>query len=246
LKRTELTFYFLGVYMSPFVLPVSDWSTPASKIPRQHSGGWRIIKRKIRPFIVYPMNRVLGYDYYFHTSDAVYTTLQERAKSGYKTWMIDSPVEWYGFGEFMLRTKGPNVLVAGLGLGLIVHHLVMRRDIERICVVEISKEVISMVKPYLPKDRRVQIINEDFFKAVPKLAEMDRTFQTIIVDVISGKKESAENKEIIENARMIIEDYYLDAQQLFWGFHYDMDNEASFYMLHRIMSRRRRKREGTT
>jgi len=227
-------------------IPIFEWETPASKIPEQRVGDYRIKKRKIEANTVFPMNRVLGYDYYLHTQDTLYTELQQKVGRRWRTWMLDSPVEWYGMGEFALRARSGKVLVGGLGLGLVVHHLVNRRDINQIVVVEVSREVIDMVMSYLPEGEgyvyaidvdqvdknSITVLNMNFFKAVPKLSDAGFEFDTVIADLWAGKKEDPKVKETFEDARMVLEDSYMDSLHLFWGFHYEVDSEQSYQCLH--------------
>ncbi len=54
-----------------------------------------------------------------------------------------------------------HVLVAGLGLGLIVHALATNRSVTRITVVEREQDVIDLVAPLVPP---VEIVHGDFWE----------------------------------------------------------------------------------
>jgi len=55
-----------------------------------------------------------------------------------------------------------DVLIGGLGLGVVVNHLAARPEIDSITVVEVSQEVIHLVEPHLkdPEDK-VTVLRED-------------------------------------------------------------------------------------
>jgi len=207
-----------------FILPVWDWKTPATMIPQQSSKNFRIIKRIVRAGTAWPMCKTLGYDYCIFMSDVTLTLLQEKVvDGGWRDWMVDSPYEWYAMGEFSMRTMPPNVLVGGLGLGLILHHLTLRKDLEKIIVIEVSKDVIQMVSPYLPKDDRIEMIHGDFFKVVPKFASEDNRFNTVIVDISAG--EDYECTENFKNTIKLLDNYYPNALHLFHSFQKMVDME---------------------
>jgi len=65
--------------------------------------------------------------------------------------------------ELVERLPPGRVLCAGLGLGLMVHHLVNRPDIDEIHVVELSGDVIELVEPTLPGYGDVRVTRADFY-----------------------------------------------------------------------------------
>ena len=169
-----------------FLLPVWNWKTPATDIPEQVNGNFRVVKRVVKAGTAWPMCKTLGYDYCIFMNEATLTLLQEKIGDKWRDWMVDSPYEWFAMGEYAIRAMPPNVLVGGLGLGLILHHLTLRKDIEKIVVVELSKEIIEMISPYVPKDDRIEIIQGNFFEVIPKLVSERNIFNTVIVDIWAG------------------------------------------------------------
>ena len=81
---------------------------------------------------------------------------------GRKTWMVDDPPHWWAMEEHATIYRG-HVVVAGLGLGLIVHALVACPGVERITVVETEPDVITLVQPHLPLSGKVEIVAGDFW-----------------------------------------------------------------------------------
>lgn len=212
-----------------FILPIWSWRTPAAAIPEQVSGNFRVIKRVVEPGTAWPMCKTFGYDYCVFMREAVLTLLQERVENKWRDWMVDSPYEWYAMGEYAIRAYGPNILVGGLGLGLILHHLVTRRDIKKITVVEISRDVIQMISPHIPKDRRIKIVHGDIFNLVPQFASEGRKFDTIIIDIWAGK--DYEFVDDFKRLRDLLCRYYAEALHIFHPFQKILDTEEFFNCL---------------
>ena len=127
--------------------------------------------------------------------------------------------------DMVVRAKGPRVLVGGLGLGLLIHLLSLRRDIEEITVVEIQQEIIDMVKQYLPKVPKVEVIQGDFFSIMGELGYGKREFDTVICDIWKGRDEKS--KELYEDCRGELEYCFPDAKHLFWAFQTEHETEES-------------------
>lgn len=79
--------------------------------------------------------------------------------------MTNTPAEVMDHIPFIKKANG-NVLVAGLGLGMVVHELLKKPEVKRITVVEISNEVIKLVGNSY-KDPRLEIVNADIFAFEP-------------------------------------------------------------------------------
>ena len=92
--------------------------------------------------------------------------------------MSDTGMERYSNIEFITKANG-KVLIAGLGLGLILHNILNKKNILEIIVIENNNDVIKLVQPKF-KDSRLKIINADIFKWEPKPKE---NFDTIYFDI---------------------------------------------------------------
>lgn len=70
-------------------------------------------------------------------------------------WMSDTRAEFFDNMRFLRKAKelGGRVLVNGLGLGMVVGHLLECPEIEHIDVVEIDEDVIRLVAPSFECDR---------------------------------------------------------------------------------------------
>ena len=62
-----------------------------------------------------------------------------------------------------------NILVTGLGVGLINEYLITIPEIEKVVIVEKYKEVIEMVWTHCKRDERFEIINDDAETWIPTM-----------------------------------------------------------------------------
>lgn len=73
--------------------------------------------------------------------------------------MSNTPAEIRDFMSFVWRAKG-NVLINGLGLGVVLKAILQKSDVESVTVIELSEDVIKLVAPYFA-DPRVTIVQAD-------------------------------------------------------------------------------------
>jgi hypothetical protein len=139
-------------------LDTAGYESPASHYPDCRVGKARL--KTARYNGLYHCNGVRGYDFFVARRMAI-KMLQIKGK----TWMVDDPPHWWAMEEHAASYRG-RVLVAGLGLGLIVHALVKNPEVTEIKVIERDEDVISLITPHLPHDPRIEIINEDFFNVM--------------------------------------------------------------------------------
>ena len=80
--------------------------------------------------------------------------------------MSNTPAEVSDHMPFINNAKG-NVLIGGLGLGMVVKALIDSPDVTKITVVELSKDVIKLSGPTYSSNEKVHIVNEDIYKYKP-------------------------------------------------------------------------------
>lgn len=88
-----------------------------------------------------------------------------RLKCGSEVVMSNTPAEIDDHIRFISKASG-NVLIAGLGLGMVVKALLDKPEVHHITVVEKSEDVIKLVSPYY-QDSRVTIVHQDIFDYKP-------------------------------------------------------------------------------
>lgn len=85
------------------------------------------------------------------------------------TMMSNTPAEIYDFMSWAEAAEG-DILINGLGLGVLVTYLLTRPKVRSITVIENSPHVIELVHPYI-QDERLTIIQADAFKWNPEPGE---------------------------------------------------------------------------
>lgn len=100
-----------------------------------------------------------------------------RLTNGWDCVMSDTPMEKRTNSDFVLNAHG-NVLIGGLGIGLILLAIQDKEDVEHITVVEKSKEVIELIASQLPLNEKVEIVNADVFEYKPTMK-----YNTIYMDI---------------------------------------------------------------
>lgn len=100
-----------------------------------------------------------------------------RLRHGIEVVMSDTDMEKRTNAGFVANAHG-NVLIGGLGIGMILLAIQDKTDIEKITVVEKSAEVIELVKDQLPLNSKVEIVHADVWEYVPSCK-----FNTIYLDI---------------------------------------------------------------
>ena len=138
------------------------------------------------------MEGVSGYEFFELLKDIVVTEL----RINNEVVMVDDPMHWIGMQRLAEACEG-KVLIGGLGLGLILHHFINNKKVTSIDVVEINKDVINLIKPLLPQDNRVKILNDDIFN----YEYVHGDYGTIVLDMwVRGKADKQTKLAGLENA----------------------------------------------
>jgi len=227
---------------------VKKWRTLVSDMKGVECGNWSI-RKKLLPVGFGDEMTSLDHDYWKVVKPITVTTLEETIlwdeyvpeldppeyKYEQKIWMSDSPYEYFGQLGLVNRIhidykngkyKKKQVLVGGLGLGLIVHFLILRRDIDKIYIVELSNEVISLVWSFITKKymynkiMQLILIEGDYNKALRELSsKID--FDVIITDIWQSNTD--EDEKLFLKTKKNIENNYPNAQHLYWIFQSDIE-----------------------
>jgi len=120
------------------------------------------------------MEGVRGYDYFTVKKPIPVTSLVVDGQ----TWMVDDPLHWYGMQDLAKAASG-KVLVAGLGLGLVIHGLEENEAVTAVDVVEIDEDVVGLISPMIEMGK-TSIINEDFWLYLYRTEE---PYDTCILDI---------------------------------------------------------------
>lgn len=96
-----------------------------------------------------------------YVAPGVYTKLSHYGK----LWMSNTQMEFRTNREFLLNAKG-NVLIAGLGLGIVPTILCSRDQVSSVTVLEINPDLIDMMTPHLERPK-LKIIQADVLEYIP-------------------------------------------------------------------------------
>lgn len=89
-----------------------------------------------------------------------------RLKIGGECMMSETPMEHRTNSWFIFHAHG-DVLIGGLGLGMIILPIQDEENVKSITVIEKSEDVIQAVKPQLPLNDKVRVIQSDVFSFKP-------------------------------------------------------------------------------
>lgn len=149
--------YLTALREGAVVRDIHGWYTPASQYPRERRGSAEVVNLWYRG--IYESYKVAGADYCYFPKRTLVTGL----KLNRKVVMVDDPWHWRSIQESARRIgPGKNVLVAGLGLGLIVHALA-DAGAKSVTVIEQSEAVIGLISAKLPMSLSVRLIQNDFY-----------------------------------------------------------------------------------
>lgn len=110
--------------------------------------------------------------------DTIYTRLlisDENYRE--QVWMTDAEYEWRSNREFVREARG-DILIAGLGLGFIVHPIVKSSDVKSVTILERNADVIALVSPSI-KSKKVSIVQTDARTWTPP----KRSYDVIYFDI---------------------------------------------------------------
>lgn len=111
--------------------------------------------------------------------------------------MSNTPMEQRTNREFIDKANG-DVLIGGLGIGLIILPIQDKENVKSITIIEKNKEVIELVSEQLPLNNKVNIIHSDIFNFMP-----DKKYDTIYLDIWPYV-----NSDIYENEMMPLKNKY--------------------------------------
>ena len=109
-------------------------------------------------------------------------------KTGEGIMMSDTPMERNTNRDFIQKANG-DVIIFGLGLGLVIIPLLKKENVKSILVVELYQDLIDLVEPILKKydtENKLSIIQGDCFeihKSIPKEQKFDCVYGDIWIEI---------------------------------------------------------------
>jgi hypothetical protein len=96
-----------------------------------------------------------------------YVSLRVRNDAGEsQVMMSDFHYERATCVEVVRRAHG-HVLIAGLGVGMILHPMLKKQEVRSVTVVEKYQDVVDLISPTLPRNRKLSIVRDDIFRWTP-------------------------------------------------------------------------------
>lgn len=116
--------------------------------------------------------------------------------------MSDTPMERNTNHDFIRKANG-DVIIFGLGLGLVILPLLKKKNVKSILVVELYQDLIDLVHPILKKhdpENKLSVIQGDCFeihKSIPKEQKFDSVYGDIWIEICTDNYE--EMKTLTKN-----------------------------------------------
>lgn len=130
-----------------------------SRVQVGERGKWKVVKTELEfDFVLLRMVRDGR-----GSAPGTYTRLLHAERG---VVMSDTDSEILDFLDFVADARG-DVVVAGLGLGVVTQALLAKPSIKSVTVVEIDRDVIALVAPHLACDR-LTVVRADARKWTPK------------------------------------------------------------------------------
>jgi hypothetical protein len=127
-----------------------------------------------------------------YNHESTWHSLQEKGRG---VWMTDDPCEQAQMRKLVDHLYG-DVLVGGLGLGVVVKMLAGKEDVTSITVVERSRDVINLVwEPTINSlgegyfDPELEIIEGGLFEELKRFKQEGRQFDSALYDIWQGDNE---------------------------------------------------------
>lgn len=129
-------------------------------VPDGISGDWKVETFEVQDKELSQMISM------FKTGRGVPAGIYKRLMRNGTCVMSNTPDEISDFMRFVWKAKG-DILVNGLGIGVLLKALLNKPEVTEITVIEKSEDVIKLVAPTYLTDSRVTIINADAFEYKP-------------------------------------------------------------------------------
>jgi hypothetical protein len=198
------------------ILKLDTWHTPATDYPDTEINGYRIKHIRYSKGIYYNYG-IDGYLLFEAMKPLPITNLQEYRNGKWRCWMVDDPPHERAMEIYAEQSQG-NILVAGLGLGLVLHALAKNDKVKSITCIEISQSVIDLMQPNIIHLPKIEIVKADFYD----YAKQDNTeWDGMIIDlwVANEKTKMGIMCHEVKPFAVGLKLKYPDTPMTFHGFH---------------------------
>ena len=126
---------------------------------------------------------------YIATPPGTYAFLyvDQESDGGKICMMSDLSYERTTCSDAVARAHG-HVLIAGLGLGMILHPIIASSRVKSVTVVEKYRDVVELIRPTLPASDKLTIVHADIFEwRPPEQARYDCIWLDIWPDILPAR-----------------------------------------------------------
>jgi len=152
-------------------------------IPEGESGDW-----KVKNFVVSEEAAQLDFWGMLHGRQVypgTYTGLYHRTRG---VVMSDTPAEQLDHLKAVEQAIG-SCLINGLGIGMVLHNILLKKDVTDVTVIELEDDVIKLVGLTYLKDPRVTIIHANAFEwKPPKSKRYDMVWHDVWDSITSDNR----------------------------------------------------------
>lgn len=165
--------------------------------PNVESENWRI-----RTFTIsYPKDYYVIFEQGIPAGTYVSLTCKhpEKFGMGQSCMMSDTPMEKFTNQRFLNNAEG-DVLIAGLGIGMLPAALAEKEDVKSITIIELNQEVIDLVEPlirkYVKNENKIKIIQGDAYWYPHN--HPDERYDFVYLDIWDEFPGAAEDLEMLD------------------------------------------------
>lgn len=147
-------------------------------VPDGEMGRWRIYTVKVIDAFVDNVKRIADDLHEGVVSPGIYKVLSFlNAEGEWEVMMSNTQLEYRTNVKFIEQAHG-DVLISGLGLGMLLNPLASKKEVKSITVIEKELEVIALVAPHYRNIKKLRVIHADAFEWTP-----DRRFDCVMHDI---------------------------------------------------------------
>lgn len=128
--------------------------------------------------------------------------VHELEEDSHGTWMTDHPVELVQMQRFVEHASG-DVLIGGLGLGVLARWVAANKNVGRVVVVERSRDVARLIQKHQPLPSNVHVEVADLYQYLLNVRQRPRPFYTALLDTWQGTGERTWMSEVAPLKRII-------------------------------------------
>jgi hypothetical protein len=135
--------------------------------------------------------------------------------------MSDTPMEKFT-NQYVLNYAKGDILIAGLGIGMLPVALAAKDDVKSITILELEPEIIELVEPLIRKnvknEEKITIIQADAYQY--PLQNADKKYDWVYLDIWDTFPGYADDLPMLENIMTLYSDICPSGRIQAWGYEF--------------------------